>query len=258
VLTPSPRPVAGPARARVLVEAIAPQVDGGRYPLKRIAGEPIEVWADILREGHDQLAAELIWRKETATEWHREPMRLYGNDRWQGHFTPSESGRYLFEVEAWTDRFATWRHGLLLKRDAGQDITLELREGREILNDVNLRDLASKRLIERAWKEFDRSGDANLLLSQELADAAAGGDHVGRGNFRADFPGADGGDAGNGASQQRCRGRSGGGACGDGRGDARRDFSGGDGSLAERKAGGAGGGGGEGSGVELVAIGDVP
>ena len=68
-----------------------PSIDGGRYPIKRIAGEPIEVWADLLREGHDQLAAELLWRKESESAWQREPMRLDGNDRWHGHFTPAEA-----------------------------------------------------------------------------------------------------------------------------------------------------------------------
>ena len=98
-----------PTGPRFLVEDIYPSVDGGRYPIKRIAGEPIEVWADLLREGHDQLAAELLWRKESETDWRREPMRLAGNDRWHGQFTPPEPGRYLFAVETWTDQFATWR-----------------------------------------------------------------------------------------------------------------------------------------------------
>src|SRR4029078_13536209 len=51
-----------PTGARFVVEDIYPSVEAGRYPIKRIAGEPIEVWADLLREGHDQLAAELLWR----------------------------------------------------------------------------------------------------------------------------------------------------------------------------------------------------
>ena len=125
-----------PTGPRFLVEDIYPSVDGGRYPVKRIAGEPIEVWADILREGHDRLAAELLWRKETEAEWRREPMRLHSNDRWHGRFTPPEPGRYLFAIEAWTDQFATWRHGLLLKREAGIDVALEAREGRELLGEL--------------------------------------------------------------------------------------------------------------------------
>ena len=79
---------ADPTGPRFRVEKIYPSIDDGRYPVKRIAGEPVEVWADILREGHDVLAAALLWRKETAREWQRETMRLHGNDRWRGSFTP--------------------------------------------------------------------------------------------------------------------------------------------------------------------------
>jgi starch synthase (maltosyl-transferring) len=148
-----------PTGPRFLVEDIYPSIDGGRYPIKRIAGEPIEVWVDLLREGHDQLAAELLWRRESETEWQREPMVLGGNDRWHGQFTPPDPGRYLFAVEAWTDQFATWRKGLMLKREAGQDIALEAQEGRELLGELNVRDTSIMRIIDRARREFDRVPD---------------------------------------------------------------------------------------------------
>src|SRR5258707_15857381 len=71
-----------PTGPRFLVEDIYPSVDGGRYPIKRIVGEPIEVWADLLPEGHDQLAAELLWRKESDADWRRAPIPLVGTERW--------------------------------------------------------------------------------------------------------------------------------------------------------------------------------
>ena len=73
----------------------------------------------MLREGHDQLGAELLWRRESEAEWQREPMRLDGNDRWHGHFTPPEPGRYLFAVEAWTDQFAHLAQGLAAQARGG-------------------------------------------------------------------------------------------------------------------------------------------
>ena len=60
-----------PTGPRFRVEDIYPSVDGGRTPIKRIFGEVIDVWADLLREGHDQLAAELVWRHEADDEWRR-------------------------------------------------------------------------------------------------------------------------------------------------------------------------------------------
>src|SRR5262245_20936248 len=162
-----------PTGPRFLVEDIYPSIDGGRYPVKRIVGEPFDVWADLLREGHDQLAAELLWRKETETGWRREPMRLHSNDRWRGRFTPTESGRYLFAIEAWTDQFGSWRHGLRLKIDAGLDVSLEAREGRDLLDELAPRDTDHRQIIERAKRAFDESRDVSALLGDELADAVA-------------------------------------------------------------------------------------
>ncbi|HYI27747.1 MAG TPA: alpha-1,4-glucan--maltose-1-phosphate maltosyltransferase [Bradyrhizobium sp.] len=162
-----------PTGPRFLVEDIFPSIDGGRYPLKRIAGEPIEIWVDLLREGHDQLAAELLWRKESEADWRREPMRAAGNDRWHGQFTPPEPGHYLFAVESWTDQFETWRKALMLHREAGHDVALEAQEGRELLTELNVRDASLRRIIERARRQFDRVPDVEILLADELAQAVA-------------------------------------------------------------------------------------
>jgi starch synthase (maltosyl-transferring) len=162
-----------PTGPRFRVEDIYPCIDGGRYPVKRIVGEPIEVWADVLREGHDRLAVELLWRKESERAWQREPMRLDGNDRWYGRFMPTEVGRYLFAIEAWTDQFATWRHGVTLKREAGLDVDLEAREGRELLGEIKARDPSIKRLLDQVRREFDRTSNLELLLADELVQAVA-------------------------------------------------------------------------------------
>src|SRR6185295_12845038 len=165
-----------PTGPRFRLEDIYPSVDGGRTPIKRIFGEAIEVWADLLREGHDQLTAELVWRREADTDWHREPMQFEANDRWHGSFTPPEPGRFLFAVEAWTDRFATWRKALLLKREAGLDIKLDALEGRELLAELNARSASNKRTIERARRQFDRTADIEILLADELGEAVAASD----------------------------------------------------------------------------------
>ena len=128
---------------------------------------------DLLRDGHDQLAAALLWRKENSDEWRQEPLRLHSNDRWRGRFTPPDPGRYLFEIEVWTDQFGTLRRDLLLKQEAGQDVELEAREARELLSELTPRAIGLKRRIERVCREFDRTSDLNLLLSAELAEAVA-------------------------------------------------------------------------------------
>ena len=127
---PSVRDLSG---QRIWIEDIYPLVEGGRYPVKRIAREPVEVWADVFRDGHAVLAADLLWRSETAQRWSRTPMRLHNNDRWSASFVPARVGRYLYAIEAWADAFATWRRDLITKRDSGLDVTVEMQEGMLLL-----------------------------------------------------------------------------------------------------------------------------
>ena len=81
--------LADPSGRRFFVEAIYPCVDAGQFPVKRTAGEPVDVWADILRDGHVVIAAALLWRREGEASWRPGPMRYVDNDRWVGSFTPA-------------------------------------------------------------------------------------------------------------------------------------------------------------------------
>jgi starch synthase (maltosyl-transferring) len=155
------------------IEDVYPAVDDGRFPVKRVAGEPIEIWADIFRDGHEVTAASLLWGREGAQDWRREAMRHFENDRWTGGFTPADPGRYLFAIEAWTDNFATWRRDSLLKRQAGQGLQLEAREGRALLDRARHGSQAAQALIRAAREDFDGNGNVEVLLSDELVAAMA-------------------------------------------------------------------------------------
>ncbi|HVX37958.1 MAG TPA: alpha-1,4-glucan--maltose-1-phosphate maltosyltransferase [Gemmatimonadaceae bacterium] len=114
----------------IIIECVTPELDGGRYPVKRITGDSVIVGADLIKEGHDQLAARVLYKGPGDDDWSYAPMRFdYDQDRWYGAFTVNRIGRWTFTIEAWTDRFATWRSGLRKKVDAGQDVQLELAEG---------------------------------------------------------------------------------------------------------------------------------
>ncbi|MFN3656601.1 MAG: alpha-1,4-glucan--maltose-1-phosphate maltosyltransferase [Pseudolabrys sp.] len=165
---PSPADPTGP---RFRIEDIFPRVDGGRYPIKRIVAESVEVWADIFREGHDVIAGALVWRNEREPEWHREPMQFHSNDRWHGRFTPPELGSYLYAIEAWTDRYATWRKELLLKQEAGQDIAPVAREGYDLLIELMPRNGAARGTIAAATRRFAESGDIAPLIDEAVVDA---------------------------------------------------------------------------------------
>jgi len=154
------------------IETVYPLIDGGRFPVKRIVGEPIEVWADLYRDGHDVIAAALLWRLEVDRDWRRAPMRLDVNDRWTGTFVPEQPGRYLYAIEAWTDEFATWRHGFEAKLKAGQDVTLDALEGAAMLTRTQASGDAAE-LIQRHCGVYLETGAVEPLLSPDLQLAMA-------------------------------------------------------------------------------------
>ncbi|WP_295851955.1 alpha-1,4-glucan--maltose-1-phosphate maltosyltransferase [Tardiphaga sp.] len=155
------------------VENIYPIIDGGRFPIKRIVGEPIEVFADLYRDGHEIIAAAIVWRREQDRDWNRVPMALVVNDRWSGSFIPAAIGRYVYAVEAWTDEFATWRHGFELKLHAGQDVTLDALEGAALMTKAQAGGPDASALIVRHCEAYLQSGDTAPLLASELAAAMA-------------------------------------------------------------------------------------
>src|SRR5262245_55906463 len=90
--------VSGLTGQRIYIEDIFPAVDSGRFPVKRVVGEPVDVWVDIFRDGHAVLAADLIWRAEDSTKWTRHPLQFNQNDRWTGSFIPRAPGRYSYAI----------------------------------------------------------------------------------------------------------------------------------------------------------------
>jgi len=130
VTLPSTRP------PRIRVERIWPQVDGGRYPVKRALGERVDVWATLVRDGHEVLGAALRYRPAGTRRWREVPMTALREDpdRWHGSFTVDALGRWQFGVVAWVDRVASWQHELERKIAGGQgDLSSELSEGAALL-----------------------------------------------------------------------------------------------------------------------------
>jgi starch synthase (maltosyl-transferring) len=157
------------------IEEIVPSVDCGRFPVKHIVGEAIAVWADIYRDGHEIVAAELIWRGESESDWQRAPMTHQGNDRWVGSFVPGRNGRFSYAIEAWTDEFATWRHGFELKHKANVATELDAMEGASLLTRALNGDQEVTAKIAGACENFLQSGAYEILLAEDLKKAMAEG-----------------------------------------------------------------------------------
>ena len=131
------------ARKRVIIEGVTPEIDGGLFPVKRTVGDRLRVEADIVADGHEVLAAELLYRRAAEPDWQAVPMQSLVNDRWRGEFTVTELGRYQYTLQAWIDRFRTWQRDLQKKAEAGQDVAVELLIGAELVAEAHQR--ASRR-----------------------------------------------------------------------------------------------------------------
>jgi starch synthase (maltosyl-transferring) len=120
-------------RRRVVVEGVSPEIDGGRFPVKRVVGERVRVEADVFSDGHEVLACMLLHRYRGDPAWSETPMGELGNDRYSAVFEVREQGVYEYTLIAWIDAYATWARGLGRKVEAGQDVTLDLETGAELV-----------------------------------------------------------------------------------------------------------------------------
>ena len=121
---------------RITIDTVRPTTPTGEFPAKAVVGERVPVSADIFRDGHDLLAARVRWRRVGKAKWRSAPLRPVVNDRWEGELEPTDVGRHELVIEAWRDRFATWRHDIEIKAAAGDEVELELEEGARILESL--------------------------------------------------------------------------------------------------------------------------
>ncbi|MBN1507549.1 MAG: alpha-1,4-glucan--maltose-1-phosphate maltosyltransferase [Sedimentisphaerales bacterium] len=123
-------------RQRAVVDYVGPEVDGGRFPIKRVVGETVTVVAHAFADGHDHVRVEALYRRSADTEWTVREMNHDTNDEWSASFVVTALGRYVYTARAWVDRFETWQSDLRKKFEAGQDVTVELKIGAEMVRDA--------------------------------------------------------------------------------------------------------------------------
>jgi starch synthase (maltosyl-transferring) len=129
-----PLPKTNDPPARIQIQRVTPQIDGGKYAVKRTIGDSVDVGARIFRDGHEILGAAVRFKQAGATRWRESALEPVGNDEWRGSFTVDDVGPWCFRIEAWVDRVASWQEELKRKHDAGQsDLTSELAEGALLL-----------------------------------------------------------------------------------------------------------------------------
>src|SRR5262245_5435732 len=119
---------------RVVIRGVYPEIECGRFPIKRVAGERVIVEADIFADGHDSIAAVLRYRHQNRNCWSEVPMMELGNDRWRAEFTVENLGEYVYSISAWIDPVQTWYKNFRKRIAAGQDVATDLEIGALLLN----------------------------------------------------------------------------------------------------------------------------
>jgi len=150
-------------RRRAVIEGVYPEIDCGRYPIKRVVGEEVNVEADIFTDGHDALSAMLLFRTAEARQYRSVEMQPIGPhkpDRWTASFKIEEIGKYFYTIWAWVDHFKTWARDLEKRIEAGQDIAVDLLIGAELVEAT-------------AWRAPEENREGLLRVAEQLRGADA-------------------------------------------------------------------------------------
>ena len=126
-------------RRRVVIEQVQPEIDAGRFPIKRVVGESVVVEADLFADGHDVISGVVRYRHDDDPEWQEVGLAHVDNDRWRASFTVARMGRYRYQLTGWIDHFATWQRDMRKRMDAGQDVTVDLLIGRDLIKQAAAR-----------------------------------------------------------------------------------------------------------------------
>ena len=161
-------------RNRVVIERVSPEIDCGRFPIKRVVGETVIVEADVFADGHDQIACQILyWQDEKKLK--SAPMKPLENDRWRAEFSVEELGRYQYTVEGWIDRFETWRVDLVKRVAAGQDVHVELLLGTDLIAEAAAQAMGEDAQVLRKWairlrEAKDKPEGAAVALEEGLLE----------------------------------------------------------------------------------------
>jgi starch synthase (maltosyl-transferring) len=158
------------AEGRIVIEAVSPLIDCGETPIKRIVGDTLAVQATMFSDGHEKIAADLLYRPTRESQWLRTPMRFIENDRWTGSFPLEENTRYVYTIESWRDPFASWQAALEKKRAAGQDLSLEIEHGVDLIRETKPRSRGAVRERDEIIAAAESAGSdaAGLLLEPRV------------------------------------------------------------------------------------------
>lgn len=167
-----------PGSLRIVIENVTPQIDGGKFPIKRVVGDSVVVRADVFADGHDEVAAYLLYKVSGEERWNQVPMKALGNDAWIGSFPVLEEKSYSYSVRGYIDEFSSWCHDLKKRYEAGSDIGVDLGIGAALLVDAAKRSSGQDSRKLQSWAEDLKRPGSNkagfeLATAKELSAVMA-------------------------------------------------------------------------------------
>lgn len=121
---------------RVVIDYVYPKINDGDFFIKRVVNEIVTIDANVLVDGHDVIAACVIYKHAAEKKWKEVRMNLLVNDEWKASFTVEKQGFYSYKVEAWVDYALNWQHGIERKIQDNQHVKSELLEGVVFLKEI--------------------------------------------------------------------------------------------------------------------------
>ena len=158
---------------RVVIRGITPEIECGRFSIKRVVGETVTVEADVFADGHDAIACTVRYRHEDEEAWAEVPMEALGNDHWRAEFPVEKLGQYIYTLAGWIDSFQTWYKDFLKRVDAGQDVIVDLQIGARLLESAAERAMgsdASKLLHSSRNLTIEAVDDRLAAIASQYAD----------------------------------------------------------------------------------------
>jgi Glycosidases len=155
-------------RSRVVITGVKPEIDAGRFPIKRTVGDKVIVEANVFADGHDAISCVLQYRKEGARSWREVPLQALNNDRWRGAFEVLEVGWYCYTLKAWIDHFKSWRERLM-KRVQADDIALALVIGAGLIEQTAVRASGTHAQRLKSFAEALRGDGAPQQVRRQFA-----------------------------------------------------------------------------------------
>ncbi len=138
-------------RCRAIIERVRPEIDAGRYPIKRIVGQRVVVDANVFTDGHDVVVAMLRYRNAGAETWSEVELTPLVNDEWTGEFVVDRVGVCEYTVLAWVDRFRTWHRDFQKRVAANQVASVDLLSGAELIAEAAARATGDDRAVLESW-----------------------------------------------------------------------------------------------------------